>query len=290
MGSKSLDQLLSLPRYSALPAEVSRLQSIGVNVVKGPFDAFVLRKMQNALALHDLTPPMMSSYVFLLSPAKPTEDVDLTYIGGSRITADASVEWPTDSIHGKLPFIAQIDFSTVDCRKGKPALLQLFGDIQHRCFGHRWVIASSMTEDGPAFSRLRFYGRECVRIPSYPASSLLGEENGDRLYSEDGQELTDIDFCLTPLGLSLGPSPYIPAHAVFSGTFANREILACVPTIYPQPDRSFEFVDTEKPLTSAESESLRLVVGPKHDADSFGIIYACRNIISDQLEILLESI
>lgn len=289
LGRGMQNELLQLSDQDAarITDHIASLDYLALNTAKGPYDLMLIsearRRLPSGVFVHAATPLA----IFPLGTQEVDRNLCCTYVGGRDIHQGIGY-WPKGGDGEILPFIAQIDLRGVSGYDGKHSAIQVFG-LGRDEFAYRWVGSLATCEQGPTISQFRLYGSPPVSIPSYPGSWAIYEAEEDiQLSCEErfgGQQLLDLPMFLTPLGVCIGPTPYVPAHAAGDGTFDGLTILACVPTLYPQVGRPFELVGHPAPLSEAEAQRLRVVIGPSFDDDSFGILYICQSIENGDIQL-----
>lgn len=283
----NIDIDLGAPVFDNVSRVILDQTSFGLNSVKGPYDAMLVASARELLGGRVQLGEANPCDIFLLSTECPKPRRVLTQLGG--IPYSIPIEnWPRDTSDNLLPFIGQIDFRfSRDIWQGEGCdLLQVFGDIRGEsglvCI---WRSISATVDDDacpslelPTYPCL--YSENIWRIPSFPNWTVRSESDLGRYELTDGRELFDLPFFLTPLAVQICTEPFLPPWAMDSVCGENEQVVAMIPTIYPQPDRPFEFTNTAKPLTDQESESFIFSVGSMEvEADNFGLIYIVRTAV-----------
>lgn len=260
-----------------------RRQSIAISTVVGPYDIQLIKEVRTTLDRRLFVAPTLDLLVCPLSLQRLAGC--FTYCGGSKIHKGKEA-WPSSGNGDPLPFIAQLD---IRGRAGFPANqsgIQLFGKGPNE-FAFRYIPEFEGEETGPAMYPRRLFAAPPVSVPSYPLGACVYQDMMDRVELSNGKEVINVDFFLTPLGLSFGNAPYIPGHFAAKDELRTREILATIPSLFPKSGCPFQFLGRATPLTKNEAEKMRFNVGSVDQLrHSLGILYVCRNLASNEIEVL----
>ncbi len=279
---------LSADDVDVIEKHISSSKYLAINAVKGPYDLVLLSEVRRHLPQELFVHPSAPLSIFPLSTIAVDPQLCCTYLGGEEIHQGTS-PWPKGQDGKLLPFLAQIDLRSAHGYRETYRAIQIFSFARNE-FLYRWVSNLDLLERGPTVNQFRLHGSVPVQVPSYPRSWASYEVSEDlQQRCEEAfhdQQLLDLPLFLEPLGVSIGPAPYVPPDAARDGRLHGLMILACLPTIYPQTDRPYEFVGSPSPLPEEHARRFQFSIGPYLDDDSFGILYVCQSIDSDEIHLL----
>lgn len=283
---------LSSQEVALVNAHIATLNYLAINTVKGPYDLLLLSEVRRRLPPQLLSGPSLPLAIFPLATEPATSNGGCTYVGGCEVHQGVTA-WPIGKKGQRLPFLAQIDLRGAREYHGNYVAIQVFGEGADE-FAYRWVDCLDAWESGPAGHEARLYGHAPIEVSSYTSRWDFYEQDEDtQLQCEEifsAQQLLDLPFFLTPLGICLGPAPYIPAHDAANEAWHDLTILATLPTIYPQPNRPHELLGQAQPLSEEEARTLAMVIGPEQDCDSFGILYICQSKTTNDIQLRFVSL
>ncbi|PQO37260.1 hypothetical protein DTL21_04750 [Bremerella cremea] len=283
---------LSEPNEAEVKCHIAASHYLALSSVVGPYDFLMLSEVRRRLPRVLLQAPTTPLAIFPLAFEPSDKNACVTYIGGGEVHQGIS-PWPKASDGELMPFVAQIDLRDAYGYRGCHVAIQVFGNRQCE-FAYRWVNQLQVWETGPELNEARLFGDQPIEISTYPSGYGYFELDEDtQLECEENfpdRQLLNLPMYLTPLGLSIGPTPFLPAHSVCDGDWDGLTVLATIPTIYPQAARPCELFGRAEPLTDDEAQSLQMVIGPKQDDDSFGVLYVCRAETDEEIHLRYASL